>query len=145
MGNMTPETKVRLLSVDDSVEVRRVFELVMSEHAEFQMVGSRESAEGLENSIVELEPDVVVLDLSMPGRNPLEAMKSATAQFPTVRFLVSSAYDDPAAVEIALAAGATGYLVKDGDLQNLMNALRQVANGQKVVPQRRLRTDTPLN
>jgi len=76
--------------------------------------------------------------MSMPGRAPLEALRSARASHPDVRFLVSSAYDDPSIVEEALHAGATGFLVKDGSLDELVNAIQTVARNEIVLPRRGL-------
>ena len=131
---MSMEQKIRILCVDDHAEIRKLFELMISEHAEFHTVGSLESAEGLEESIERLLPDVVVLDLSMPGRRPLEALRSAGKRFPSVRFLVSSAYDDPAIIEETVRAGANGFLVKEGVFDQLADAIRKVAANEAVFP-----------
>ena len=133
----TPERRTRILCVDDHVEIRRLFELVMRDNPEFEVVGTSDGAEELEARVEELAPDVVVLDLSMYGRDPLDAMKSVKQQLPGVRFLVSSSWDDEETIDRAFQAGATGYLVKEGNFDALADAIRRVANNEKVVPSRR--------
>ena len=131
---MNETKKIRILCVDDHAEIRRVFELVMQDQPEFELVGTSQSAEGLESRVEELSPDVVILDMSMPGRSPLQAMHDTRAKFPEVRFLVSSAYDDGRRIEEAFDAGATGYLVKGGTFDELSQAIRDVAHDEKVTP-----------
>ncbi len=106
----------------------------MKDHAEFETVGTLKDTESLEDGIILFRPHVVVLDLAMPGRDSIEALTSARRQFPTLGFLVFSSVDDPQKVEAAMAAGATGYLVKEGDYDELASGLRKVANGERVQP-----------
>jgi DNA-binding NarL/FixJ family response regulator len=129
-------TKIRILCVDDHAEIRRLFSLVMEDRPEFEVVGTSESAEDLEAKLEELAPDVVVLDISMPGREPLDAMKAAITRFPSVRFLVASSYDHGPMVQKAFSAGATGYLVKGAPFDEMADAIRNVARGVRVTPRR---------
>lgn len=126
--------RIRILCVDDSAEIRNVFELLMREHAEFETVGVLSNAEQLEEHIGNLKPNVVVLDLSMPGRDPLVAMTEARNKYPEVRFLVASAYDELERIHSAFQAGATGFLLKEGDFDQLAEAIREVAAGHVVRP-----------
>jgi DNA-binding NarL/FixJ family response regulator len=133
---MSAPQRIRILCVDDHPEIRRLFELVMRDHEEFELVGTSQSADELETLVEELTPDVVVLDISMDGRDPLEALKAVRIRVPDVRFLVCSSWDDEEIIQRALAAGATGYLVKDGVFDELTRAIRTVAKNEKVVPRR---------
>ena len=130
---MSPST-IRVLCVDDHAEIRRLFSLVMRGYPDLEDIGTLESTEALEERIEELRPNVVLLDLSMPGRRPLEALPAVRERFPEVRFLVSSAYDDPAIVAAAIRAGATGFLVKGGSFDDLADAIRKVARDETVLP-----------
>lgn len=131
---MNAETTIRVLCIDDHDEIRRLFELILRDHADLQTVGTLASAEGLEESLHALQPHVVVLDLSMPGPHPLRAMKAAKMQHPEVQFLVSSSYDDSLTIDEALNAGAAGYLMKEAAFDSLADAIRKVARGEKVIP-----------
>ena len=133
---MKPNRKIRILCVDDHAEIRRLFTLVMEDRPEFEVVGTSQSAEDLEAKVEEMTPDVVVLDISMPGRDPLEAMKATIARYPAVRFLVASSYDHGPMVQRAFSAGATGYLVKGAPFEEMAEAIRNVAKGDRVSPRK---------
>ena len=100
--------------------------MLIGQQPEFEVVGSLETADALEERLAALRPDVVVLDLSMPGRQPLDALRSARQASPGVRFLVSSAYDDPGTIEGVMRAGAHGFVVKNGRLEELLSAIRSI-------------------
>ena len=126
----------KILVVDDRIEFRRLFELYIQDHADFEIVGMCFRADDLEDEIESLDPEVVVLDLSMPGRDPFEAMQTAKKRFASVEFLVFSLSDEHETVDKAMAAGATGYMVKEGGFDDLANAIRSTARGEKVLPRR---------
>jgi DNA-binding NarL/FixJ family response regulator len=125
---------IRVLCVDDHVEIRRLFELVLKDQKGIEIVGMAESAEELEKEIEAAQAEVVVLDISMPGRNPVDAMRDAKAAFPGVRFLISSSYDDPGMIERVLQAGANGYLVKGSAFDELAESIRRVLRDEQVLP-----------
>lgn len=127
---------IRVLCVDDHVEIRRLFELVLKDQQGIEIVGMAESAEDLEKEIATVQAEVVVLDISMPGRNPVDAMREAKAAFPEVRFLVSSSYDDPGMIERVLDAGANGYLVKGTAFDELAESIRRVRRDEQVLPRK---------
>lgn len=131
-----PQPQIRVLCVDDHLEIRRLFELVLKEQDGIEIVGMSDSAEDLEQRIEEHRPEVVVLDISMPGRNPVDAMREAKEQYPAVRFLVSSSYDDPGMIERVFQAGANGYLVKGSAFEELADSIRRVTRDEKVVPRK---------
>lgn len=133
---MMPKSRTRVLLVDDRVEFRRLFELYLQDHPDFEIVGMAYRADDLEREIEGLSPEVVVLDLSMPGRDPLEAMQEARRVHPDVRFLVFSLSDEDEKVSGAFAAGATGYRVKEGGFDELAEAIRCTARGERVQPKR---------
>jgi len=124
----------KILVVDDRIEFRRLFELYIQDHADFEIVGMCFRADDLEDEIESLSPDVVVLDLSMPGRDPLEAMETAKHKYAAVEFLVFSLSDEDETVDKALSAGATGYMVKEGGFDELADAIRSTARGERVTP-----------
>jgi DNA-binding NarL/FixJ family response regulator len=131
---MSGKPKIRILCIDDHIAIRRLFEVVLQDHPEFDIVGSSETAEGLEERVEELHPDVVVLDLSMPGRNPLEAMSASVQRCPESKFLVMSSHDDSLTIEKSIKAGARGYVIKDGLFDSLADAIRRIARGETVAP-----------
>jgi DNA-binding NarL/FixJ family response regulator len=126
----------KILVVDDRVEFRRLFELYIQDHPDFEIVGMCFRADDLEDEIESLSPEVVVLDLSMPGRDPLEAMQTAKQRYAGVEFLVFSLSDEDETVEKAMKAGATGYMIKEGGFDDLAAAIRATAKGERVTPRR---------
>ena len=126
----------KVLVVDDRVEFRRLFELYIQDHPDFEIVGMCFRADDLEDEIESLSPEVVVLDLSMPGRDPLEAMQTAKKRYAGVEFLVFSLSDEDDIVRRAMAAGATGYMIKEGGFDDLAAAIRSTAKGERVTPRR---------
>jgi len=131
-----PQPGIRVLCVDDHLEIRRLFELVLKDQDGIEIVAMSDSAEDLEKKIEENRPEVVVMDISMPGRNPVDAMRDCRKQYPAVRFLVSSSYDDPGMIERVFEAGANGYLVKGTAFEELADSIRRVTRDEKVVPRK---------
>lgn len=130
---MVDGESIRVLLVDDSADLRGLLELLLRDVNEVTVVGSLESADRLLESIESLDPHVVILDLSMPGKNPFTALSAAREKFPAVRFLVSSSFDDEGQIDRAFEAGAAGYLVKDGDINRLLEAIHCVARGERPI------------
>ncbi len=133
---MTSAPRTRVVFVDDRREFLRLFELYVEEHPDLEIVGTASRADDLEDAVATLRPHVVVMDVSMPGKDPLEAMKAITQRFDDVRFLVFSLREDDETIQRALEAGATGYAVKEGSFDSLFRAIRKVARGELVRPGR---------
>jgi DNA-binding NarL/FixJ family response regulator len=127
---------IRVLCIDDHLEIRRLFELVLKEEKEIEIVAMADSAENLEQQIETHAPDVVVIDISMPGRNPVDAMRDTKKLHPGVRFLVSSSYDDPGMIQRVFDAGANGYLVKGSAFEDLADSIRRITLDEMVMPRK---------
>nr|WP_277352194.1 response regulator transcription factor [Knoellia sp. DB2414S] len=125
---------MRLLVVDDHPVVRMGLVAMLSEHEDFEVVG--EAADGAEAvaQAARLTPDVVLMDLRMPGVDGAEAtarLRSSGADAPAV--LVLTTYDTDADIVRAVEAGATGYLLKDAPRETLADAIRRAARGETVL------------
>ncbi|NNM47920.1 response regulator [Knoellia koreensis] len=125
---------LRLLVVDDHPVVRMGLVAMLSEHEDFEVVG--EAADGAEAvaQAARLTPDVVLMDLRMPGVDGAEAtarLRSSGADAPAV--LVLTTYDTDADIVRAVEAGATGYLLKDAPRETLADAIRRAARGETVL------------
>jgi DNA-binding NarL/FixJ family response regulator len=121
---------IRLVVVDDHPVVRQGLTAMLRWEAELELVG--EAADGNEavRVILEQRPDVVLLDLRLPGLSGVEVMRQVRPQAPEVRFLILTTYDTESYIAPALAAGARGYLLKDATLDELMQGLRSVVQGR---------------
>jgi len=122
---------IRLLLVDDHAVVRTGFRLLLQAHPEITVVGEADSGELAYQRYVELTPDVVVMDLAMPGMGGLEALRRIRAHHPQARVLALAAHDDPLHARRALREGARGFLSKRSAPEALLEAITAVAAGQR--------------
>lgn len=120
-------TPLRIMLVDDHAVVRMGFRLLLDTTSDLRVVAECGSGEEALRCFAEIEPDVVVLDLSMEGIGGLEALSRLIAKWPAARVLVLSAHEDTSYPRRALAAGALGYLTKRSAADALIDAIRQVA------------------
>jgi two-component system invasion response regulator UvrY len=121
---------LRIMLVDDHAVVRMGFRLLLDTTSDLRVVAECGSGEEALKSFAEVNPDVVVLDLSMAGMGGLETLSRLLAKWPGVRVLVLSAHEDTAHPRRALAAGALGYLTKRSAAEALIEAIRLVAAGK---------------
>ncbi len=123
---------LRALLVDDHAIVRMGFRMLL-EGAGVEVVGEAGDGEQACQHYPRLKPDVVLMDLSMPGRGGLEAVRRIVAQDPKARVLALSAHEDTAHPSRVLRAGALGYLAKRGAPDDLIAAVKAVARGERYV------------
>lgn len=121
---------LRIMLVDDHAVVRMGFRLLLDTTTDIRVVAECGSGEEALQCFAEVNPDVVVLDLSMGGMGGLETLSRLLAKWPATRVLVLSAHEDTAHPRRALAAGALGYLTKRSAAEALIEAIRQVAAGK---------------
>ena len=132
-GSEAPQAPLRVVVVDDHVLVREGTAELLAREAGIEVVGQAGTAEeGLEG-LGRTRPDVVLVDVSLPGASGLELARVAAARYPEMRVLVVSAYDDYAYVTEALEMGVGGYLLKTASAKELVNAVRAVADGVLVL------------
>jgi DNA-binding NarL/FixJ family response regulator len=127
----TPATRV--VVVDDHALHRDGTRQILDAHPDLQVVGDASSGEIALALINELCPDVVLMDIRLPGMNGIEVVRRITRDHPEVRVLMVSAYDDDEYVRGALEAGAAGYLSKTAPGKELVQAVRAVAGGTSVL------------
>jgi two-component system invasion response regulator UvrY len=122
---------IRVMLVDDHALVRMGFRMLLAESADIEVVMDVDSGEQALLRLAEARPDVVVLDISMPGMGGLETLRRLHAREATLRLLMLSAHDDSAHARRALDAGAHGFLSKRSAPENLPEAIRAVATGRR--------------
>ena len=124
---------ITVLVADDHSLVRRGFRRMLEDDPDIRVVG--EACDGSEALRLarELQPRVVVMDMSMPGLNGIQATMEIARQMPNVLVLVLSMYSEEANVKNALAAGARGYILKNAIDVDLAAAVKRVASGHKVI------------
>jgi DNA-binding NarL/FixJ family response regulator len=120
---------VSVLLVDDHPLVRAGLTALIASTADLVVVGEASSGEQAITLAVECKPDVVLMDLSMPGMNGVEATRGLLALQPDTHVVVLTSVHDQAQVAGALEAGAVGYLLKDSDPRDVLSAIRSAASG----------------
>lgn len=123
---------IRVMLVDDHALVRMGFRMLLAD-AQVEVVSEAGDGEQACQDYPRIKPDVVVMDLSMPGMGGLEAVRRLVAQDPKVRVLALSAHEDTAHPRRVLRAGALGYLAKRSAPEALATAVRAVARGDRYV------------
>ncbi|MFF4251965.1 response regulator [Streptomyces sp. NPDC001663] len=125
--------EVRVLLVDDQELIRTALGMVMADLADVEVIGEAASGEEAVRLTAELAPDVVVMDIRMPGMDGIEATRRITQAETEARVVVLTTFDDDAYVYGALRAGASGFLVKDMALDDIIAAVRVVAAGDALI------------
>lgn len=121
---------IRVMLADDHAVVRMGFRLLLDGSTDMRVVAEAESGEEAVRRFQEIAPDVLVLDLSMPGIGGLEALSRILAREPAARILVLTAHEDAMHAKRVLKAGAMGYLSKRSAPDALIQAIRQVMQGR---------------
>jgi DNA-binding NarL/FixJ family response regulator len=124
---------IRVFLVDDQSMLRAAFRSLLAEDERFEVVGDCGDARTAIERVAELRPDVVLLDISMPGLSGLDALGPIRAAHPRVRILMLTHHEGDSFVDQALRGGADGYLSKDSDPTELMLALESVHVGKAYV------------
>ena len=133
----TPMTDpIRVLLVDDQALMRMGFAMVLDAEDDLEVVGEAGDGATALAQVRALRPDVVLMDVRMPGMNGIEATERLTAEHPEVRVLVLTTFDLDEYAFAALRAGASGFLLKDAEPAALVTAIRTVASGEAVVAPR---------
>ena len=125
--------EITVLVADDHSLVRRGFRRMLEDDPDIKVVGEACDGSDALRLARELQPRVVVMDMSMPGLNGIQATMEIARQVPNVQVLVLSMYSEEANVKNALAAGARGYILKNAIDVDLAAAVKRVAAGQKVI------------
>ena len=122
---------IRVLLVDDHAVVRTGFRLLLQSQPDINVVAEAQSGEAACQMYAELTPDVVVMDLGMPGMGGLEALRRIRARNSAARVLALSAHDDPMHARRALREGALGFLSKRSAPETLIEAIASLAAGRR--------------
>lgn len=123
--------QINVMLVDDHAVVRMGFKMLLEMDADIKVVAEAESGEQGIQRYMEFKPNVVVMDITMPGMGGLESIERILAKDNTAKILVLSAHEDSVHPKRVLNAGAMGYLTKRSAAEELIKAIRTVASGKK--------------
>ncbi|MBP0452793.1 response regulator transcription factor [Kitasatospora sp. RG8] len=124
---------IRVVLVDDQPLVRSGLRVIMADHPDLEVVGEAGSGAEAVRLAQEVRPDVVVMDIRMPGMDGIEATRLITAASGSTRVLVLTTFDEDEYVYGALRAGASGFAVKDMAVDDILAAVRVVAAGDALI------------
>jgi two-component system, NarL family, response regulator NreC len=122
--------KIRIFLADDHGVLRGGLRALINAQSDMEVVGDAADGVSAEHGILEMDPDVAVMDISMPGRGGLETIVAVRQKRPMTRVLVLTVHDEPGYLRAAVQAGALGYVVKSAADTELLAAIRAVARGR---------------
>jgi DNA-binding NarL/FixJ family response regulator len=125
--------KQRILLVDDHEVVRLGLKSLLERHPQFEIVGEASSAREALEQVENNHPDVVVMDIRLPGTSGIEACEEITSRFPETRVLMLTSYAEDEMLFSAIRAGASGYILKQIGGEELVRALEAVARGEALL------------
>jgi NarL family two-component system response regulator LiaR len=123
-------TPIRVFLADDHAIVRKGIIALLATEPDIQVVGEAADGRTAVRSILELKPDVVLMDLMLPELDGIDAIRQTTSAWPEARILVLTSFATNEKVFPAVKAGASGYLLKDSKPEDLIRAIRQVHEGE---------------
>ncbi len=127
------QEKVKILVVDDHTLVREGTSRMLELTPDFQVVGTAAAAREALDMIKTLQPEIVLMDIKMPGINGIDACRLIKQDWPDVEVIILSMYDEDEYVVEAVKAGATGYLLKDSSQEDLVRAIKIVHSGGSLI------------
>ena len=127
---------LRIVLADDHGVVRRGLQLILDREPDFEVVAEVGDVKSVKRQVRELQPDVLLLDLNMPGGSVLDAIPGLRTEAPGTAIVVLTMRDEPAIARAVLDAGARGYVIKEAADTELTLAIRQVASGKRYLTRR---------
>jgi two-component system, NarL family, response regulator NreC len=128
-----PGERVRIVLAEDHRVVRRGLQLILDGEADFAVVDQAGDVAAVHETVRRQRPDVLILDLNMPGGDPLDAIPMLRAEAPDTQIVVLTVEASPEFVRAARRAGALGYVVKESADTDLVEAVRRAAAGQAYI------------
>jgi len=128
---VTPE-RLRVVLADDHPVFRHGLRALLEEATDIEVVGEASSGEAGVELAESLRPDLVLMDIKMPGVNGIDATRRIHSECPDVRVLILTMFEDDNSVFAAMRAGARGYILKDADKEDLLRAVRSVGRGEAI-------------
>jgi len=123
---------LRILVADDHPVFRTGIKALLQATLEIELVGEATTGDSAVELAAQLQPDLVLMDIKMPGLNGIEATRKIVHTSPHIRVLVVTMFEDDASVFTALRAGARGYVLKDIDQDDLIHAIQAVGRGEAI-------------
>lgn len=124
---------IRVLLAEDQGMMRGALAMLLGMEEDIEVVGQVEAGDQVLATAMETRPDVALLDIEMPGRSGLDAAADLRDKLPSCRVLILTTFGRPGYLRRAMESGASGFLMKDGPVEELADAIRKVLTGQQVI------------
>lgn len=134
MPKLSASTKIRILLVDDHIVIRMGLTTAVSDAPDMEIVADVENGPDAIKAFRKHRPDVVILDLRLPGLSGVETLRLLREEFKNARVLVFSSYAKGEEIYQAMKAGACGFVMKEMPLERLLGAIRTVHEGEQFIP-----------
>lgn len=131
---MSEPVRIRVFCVDDHPMLRKGIAAIINDEPDMRLVVEASNAEEAVQQFRKHRPDVTLMDLRLPDRSGIEAMRAIQAEFPEARIIMLTTFEGDAEIQNALEAGARGYLLKNMPPEELVESVRQVHAGKKRIP-----------
>ncbi len=125
--------KQRILLVDDHEVVRLGLKALLEHHAQFEVVGEASTAKEALEQVARLHPDLILMDIRLPGTSGIEACEEIIKQYPETRVIMLTSYAEDEMLFSAIRAGASGYILKQIGGEDLVRALEAVGRGESML------------
>lgn len=127
--------RIRVVAFDDNKDMRDMFRMLVDAQPDMVCVAVQPDLSQMMRDIDAAQPDVIVMDIQMPGMNGIEGVGAIKARYPDARILMQTVFEDEDKVFNAICAGASGYILKTANAQDMMQAIRDVhAGGAPMTP-----------
>lgn len=124
--------QLRILIADDHPLFRDGMTMLLNTMVDLAVVGEATTGDEAVDLAASLQPDVILMDIKMPGLNGIEATRRIVAVHPSIRILIVTMFEDAASVFTAMRAGARGYVLKDAEKDDMLRAIRAVGHGEAI-------------
>jgi len=121
--------KLRIAIFEDNTDLRDSMSMIIDAVDEFELVGNYSNAQRLTTRIEQSKPDVILMDINMPGLSGIEATREIHSRHPEIKILMQTVFDEEDKVFASLCAGASGYILKNTTPERMLQAIREVAEG----------------
>jgi DNA-binding NarL/FixJ family response regulator len=119
----------KILVYDDNLGRQEALQLLIESSGDMEFVGARENCNHVEDDVIDLQPDVVLMDIDIPGTNGIEGLKRLKKQAPEVFIIMQTVFEDDEKIFTAIHAGANGYFLKKTKPDKLIEGIRDVLEG----------------
>jgi DNA-binding NarL/FixJ family response regulator len=130
--NMPSERKIKVMLVDDQTMIRQGFGYVIGLQSDMMLIGEASDGKEAVDMAIERHPDVILMDIQMPSMSGIEATQIIMKQLPKIKIVILTTFDDQEYIYQGIRSGAVGYLLKDAEVETMLDAIRSAFRGEAV-------------